>query len=170
MSIPSGEAPLLKVLLVLLAVPLVLVVLGILGNGVALTQPPGLERRLTAYLTTNVAQTAPDSPFPELRPTVYRASPETLFSTALQTVNQLGWNVITRSPKTREIQAVVTTPLWHFKDDVTVQVRGSAQGSLLHIRSASRVGKGDLGANIRHIVELQRAVAGQLSNQVVTTP
>ena len=38
-----------------------------------------------------------------------------------------------------------------FKDDVVIRVRTNAEGSLIDLRSASRVGISDLGANAARI-------------------
>jgi uncharacterized protein (DUF1499 family) len=38
-----------------------------------------------------------------------------------------------------------------FKDDVIIRVRTNGQGSLLDLRSVSRVGEGDIGANAKRI-------------------
>ena len=49
------------------------------------------------------------------------------------------------------LEVVATTRLMHFKDDVAVEVRPEGTGSSVHMRSKSRVGKGDLGANAKRI-------------------
>jgi uncharacterized protein (DUF1499 family) len=49
------------------------------------------------------------------------------------------------------IEAVDTTAVMAFKDDVAIRVRGGAQGTQIDLRSASRVGEGDLGANAKRI-------------------
>jgi uncharacterized protein (DUF1499 family) len=51
---------------------------------------------------------------------------------------------------------VVVSPLWRFKDDVEVQLQPTRVGVQVDVRSRSRVGKGDLAANTRHILELYR--------------
>ena len=51
----------------LFVLPILLLVAGLLGNRPPLFSPPGPLERLKAYLTTNVAETRPDHPFPELR-------------------------------------------------------------------------------------------------------
>jgi uncharacterized protein (DUF1499 family) len=45
----------------------------------------------------------------------------------------------------RYVRLVVTSRLFRFKDDVEVQV--DEDTGLIHYRSASRVGKGDMGVN-----------------------
>ncbi len=57
-----------------------------------------------------------------------------------------------------EVQAVRTTRLFRFRDDVTARVTPAPDGARLELTSASRVGKGDLGQNPRNIKELLRAV------------
>ena len=53
------------------------------------------------------------------------------------------------------IQAVARTPLMRFRDDVQLQFKPKA--GLIHVRSSSRLGISDLGAN-RKRVEVLRAV------------
>jgi uncharacterized protein (DUF1499 family) len=49
------------------------------------------------------------------------------------------------------IEAVDTTNIMAFKDDVVIRVRSNATGTLLDLRSVSRVGEGDIGANAKRI-------------------
>lgn len=136
-----------------------LLVGGLVANRVPLTKPPGLERRLLTYFTANVAETAENSPFPELRPQAYRVPAERLYALVQEAVGELGWQVVATSDERLAVGAVVTTPVWRFKDDVTVRVTPGDRGqSVLHVRSASRAGKGDLGANTRHILDLYDAI------------
>ena len=51
---------------------------------------------------------------------------------------------------------VVTTALARFKDDLEFEI----EGDVVHVRSASRVGYGDLGVNRRR-VEAVRAALGE---------
>ena len=50
------------------------------------------------------------------------------------------------------LHAVFTTRLMRFKDDVEFE----EEGGLVHVRSASRVGYGDLGANRSRVEEIRR--------------
>lgn len=143
----------------LVLIPAVLLALGLLWNRPPFTEPPGFAVRLKTYLTTHVAETRDDALFPELRPRRYPIAPDALFGAAVDAAWHLGWDVVSIDAQTRVLQAVVTTPLWRFKDDVVARVQTSPQGgSVLYIRSESRVGKGDLGANTRHVLELLESV------------
>ncbi|MBC7844340.1 MAG: DUF1499 domain-containing protein [Gemmatimonadaceae bacterium] len=55
--------------------------------------------------------------------------------------------VITSSPD--YLHAESTSLLWRFKDDV--EFRFDSATRVIHVRSASRLGKGDLGANRKRV-------------------
>ncbi len=159
---------LLQVVFFLVLVGLSLLAAGIIANSLPLTEPPGLLARLSTYLSTNVAETKEDSPFPELRPRRYEAPPELLFDVVRRAVQNLHWEITAQDAEKKVIQAVVTTKVWHFKDDVTIQVQpAQPSGSSLFIRSASRVGKGDLGANTRHVMDLVQMVNATVPKQAL---
>ncbi len=63
---------------------------------------------------------------------------------------------ITRVDEARgEIQAVASSALFRFQDDVLIRVRPDGEGSRIDLRSRSRVGRGDLGANAARILAFQ---------------
>src|SRR6266851_2196550 len=54
------------------------------------------------------------------------------------------------------IEAVARTPIMGFRDDVVVRVRPAQEGARVDVRSASRYGRSDLGANasrVRALIE-----------------
>jgi uncharacterized protein (DUF1499 family) len=78
------------------------------------------------------------------------------------------WEVTSMDDAKNEIHAVVTTKLWKYKDDVVIQIQpAQPSGSWLWVRSSSRVGKGDLGANTRHIMDLVRYVDETVPKQAI---
>jgi uncharacterized protein (DUF1499 family) len=158
---------LLQVLFFLVLFGAALLAAGIMGNRLPLSEPPGWGTRLSTYLSTNVAETTQDSPFPELRLRRYDAPPALIFDIARKAVERLRWEAVFDHDK-KEITAVVTTKLWKFKDDVTIQIQpAQPSGSLLVVRSVSRVGKGDLGANTRHVMDLLEIVEGTVPKQAL---
>ena len=159
---------LLQVLFFLVLFGAALIAAGIMGNRLPLSEPPGWGTRLSTYLNTNVAETTQDSPFPELRPHRYDAPPALIFDITRRAVERLRWEVTGMNNDTHEITAVVTTKIWGFKDDVKIQIQpAQPSGSLLVVRSASRVGKGDLGANTRHVMDLVEVVDETVPKQAL---
>jgi uncharacterized protein (DUF1499 family) len=73
-----------------------------------------------------------------------------------------GWQITRRDPARRTVEGVATSTLFQFKDDFVIQVRPDADnsGSLVEMRSKSRDGKGDLGANYNRIESFFKALQG----------
>lgn len=144
-----------RITLVLALLPVIFVVASLAWNRPPLFDPPGFQTRLKTYFTTHVAETRENHPFPELRPRTFDIAPEILFRLTLDTVSRRGWIHSSLGSTPHALSAVVTTPLWRFKDDVEIRVLTShADQSFLYVRSESRQGKGDLGANLGRVMGL----------------
>ncbi len=62
------------------------------------------------------------------------------------------WKITYSDPAKTTLEVVVTSWLFHFKDDVVIQIRPTPDGvSLIEMRSKSRDGIGDFGVNARRI-------------------
>ena len=150
---------LLQVVFFLAVVWASLLAAGLISNDLPWSDPPGMGTRLLTYLSTNVAETIPDTAFPELRPRTYAAPAALMFDVARRAAEALHWELSTVEPEARKIEAVVTTRVIKFKDDVTIWVEADGEErSTLFARSVSRVGKWDLGANTRHLMNLFETV------------
>jgi len=70
------------------------------------------------------------------------------------------WTLTTSDPATGLIEAVATSTVFGFEDDIVIRVRPVADGagSVVDVRSKSRDGQGDLGVNANRI----RAFVGRL--------
>ena len=74
-----------------------------------------------------------------------------------------GWEIVTTDPGNGILEAVDTSRFFRFKDNIVLRVQPapSGQGSIVDMRSTSRVGVSDIGVNARRIREflaaLQRA-------------
>jgi uncharacterized protein (DUF1499 family) len=73
------------------------------------------------------------------------------YAQAEKVAASLGWDITRADPVAGEIEAVDTTKIMAFKDDVIIRVRTADEGSVIDLRSASRVGRGDMGANAKRI-------------------
>lgn len=145
----------IRLLLTFIAGVLVLFMLAFVWNHPPLFDRPGFGSRIKTYLTTNIAETSSEPVFPELQMPVYSLPAHELLQVVQRAVTKLGWETVEIDTQTRKMRAVVTTPVWRFKDDVVVRV-DEIQPSMaaLYLHSQSRTGKGDFGANTRHILNL----------------
>ena len=89
--------------------------------------------------------------YPNLQTLVSPLSIEDAYSLALQVATDMGWDIYRQDSNAMFIEAVDTTSIMGFKDDIVIRVRSSARGTLVDLRSVSRVGEGDLGANAARI-------------------
>ena len=131
-----------------------LVVGGLVLNNPPLDTAPGMTERLKTYLSTNVAETRRNHTFPELELPCYRLPPRTLFTHIEKSLAILGWQITDMDEKQWRIEAIVESALLKFKDDVTIVLKIEECGTAVYIRASSRVGRADLGANLRHILDL----------------
>lgn len=90
--------------------------------------------------------------YPDLRPAARADAPEGAYEAALAAARRMPrWKVIAADAAGRAIEAVATTRLMRYKDDVVIEVRPQGSASAVHVRSKSRVGAGDFGANAARI-------------------
>ncbi len=54
------------------------------------------------------------------------------------------------------VQAVTTTPLMRYRDDV--MLRFDSEKGVIHVRSSSRLGIGDMGANRARVERMREQV------------
>jgi uncharacterized protein (DUF1499 family) len=71
----------------------------------------------------------------------------------------LGWEIVAEDAASGRLEATHTTAIFRFVDDVVVRVRADGSGSRVDVRSKSRDGQGDIGANAARI----RALSAQLA-------
>jgi hypothetical protein len=100
--------------------------------------------------------------FPDLHGIATQESPAAALEHAKLTAQALGWEIYADDPSAGRIEAVETTRLFGFKDDVVIRVRPRDGGSIVDLRSVSRVGEGDLGANAKRI---RRFIAAYTASQ-----
>lgn len=97
--------------------------------------------------------------YPELRPLELGVPAAQAFARARNAAQSLGWEIVAADESAGRIEAVATTRWFGFKDDIAVRVSPVPGGSRIDVRSRSRVGRSDLGANARRIQGFLTAVA-----------
>lgn len=72
---------------------------------------------------------------------------------AERVAREMGWEIAVADPAQGRVEATDTTFWFRFKDDIVIRIRPEGSGSVLDVRSVSRVGRGDAGTNARRIRE-----------------
>jgi uncharacterized protein (DUF1499 family) len=89
--------------------------------------------------------------YPDLGPLTLQEPPPQAFTRALEAARAMGWEIVASEPTEGRIEATATTFWFGFKDDVVVRVTPASGGSRIDVRSVSRVGRSDVGANAERI-------------------
>ncbi len=142
-----------------------------------LESPPGYamaraghanEGRDMSYPADFVAQVR--AAYADLSPIRVALGSTAAYELALQQAESLGWEITRRDPTSTSFEAEAVTALWQFVDDVSVRVRADGPDrSIIDMRSKSRDGRGDLGANANRIRAFASAIGGA-STGVAASP
>lgn len=89
--------------------------------------------------------------YPDIQPLLLPVPPAEAFARAEAAARELGWEIVAAVPADGRIEATDTTRFFGFEDDVVVRLRAADGGTRLDVRSKSRVGLGDAGANATRI-------------------
>jgi uncharacterized protein (DUF1499 family) len=102
--------------------------------------------------------------YPKAQPLLVDLEPAQAYQLALRVANDLGWKVVDSSPPNlrvdgvAQIEAIARSPLFGFVSDIAIRIRPLANQTRIDLRSASRVGRHDFGANARRIEKFIAAV------------
>lgn len=89
--------------------------------------------------------------YPDVVTLTRDVAPADVFRVAAKTARDMGWEIVAEEPAAGRIEATATTFWFGFKDDVVIRIAAEGNGSRLDIRSKSRVGRSDVGANAARI-------------------
>jgi uncharacterized protein (DUF1499 family) len=89
--------------------------------------------------------------YPEVAPITLSTPPDQTFDKALALAQGEGWQIVTADKSSGRIEATDTSRWFGFKDDIVIRLTAWGTGTRVDLRSVSRVGRGDLGANARRI-------------------
>src|SRR6478672_9857041 len=97
--------------------------------------------------------------YPDIEPLSVNAAPKAAYDAAMAIIVRRKWRVVVDRPplpprRDGVIEAVARTAIMGFRDDVAVRVRPEDDGSRIDVRSASRYGRHDFGANASRIKSL----------------
>ena len=95
--------------------------------------------------------------YSDIEPDLTNSSPQEAYDAALKVITKRKWHIVDArppqpaAPREGRIEAVARTPILGFRDDIVVRVRATTDGARIDVRSASRYGRHDLGANAARV-------------------
>ncbi len=89
--------------------------------------------------------------YPDLQPLDTLAGPDEVFAAARKVLESMGMEIVSANEGDLHIEAIYTTLLYGYKDDMVVRITETADGTRVDVRSKSRVGRSDLGQNAKRI-------------------
>lgn len=134
---------------------------------------PGTAGRLVSELQeeAETKEGGKGTVYPTLETLYFDQAPTEVAAVAQRIINSRGWEIVFNGPTGREngdeiqIDATATSGWFGFKDDVAVRLRAVDGVTAVDIRSTSRVGLSDLGANSTRVyglmVELEDRADGR---------
>ena len=112
-------------------------------------------------LAYDAAALAPQqtAPYPWVKPLTLMAPVDEVVDRAEAVMRDMGLEIVSSNKTTGLVEATATTFWFGFKDDVAVRVQPAADGGTqVDLRSVSRVGQSDLGANAARIGEILKGL------------
>ncbi len=95
--------------------------------------------------------------YSDIEPYLTDASPREAYAAALKVITKRKWLIVdarppqAAAPRDGRIEAIARTMILGFREDVVVRVRATPDGARIDVRSASRYGRHDLGANAARV-------------------
>ncbi|MEP1230510.1 MAG: DUF1499 domain-containing protein [Litorimonas sp.] len=90
--------------------------------------------------------------YPKISPLVLESAPDVVFAKVELMVKKMGWKIANTDAQAGLIEATDTSFWYGFEDDVIIRIRPSiGGGTLVDMRSLSRIGQSDLGKNAERI-------------------
>lgn len=89
--------------------------------------------------------------YPDITTIEISAECEDVFPASIKSIEKLGWELVAADEASGRIEATESTAWFGFKDDVVIRIAPFGLKTLVDVRSKSRIGKSDLGANAKRI-------------------
>ncbi len=102
--------------------------------------------------------------YPDLGPRRYDTSLDRVFEAVESAATIMQWRVEAADADAGRLEAVAITPWYGFEDDVVVRLREDDGEVVVDVRSASRIGRSDLGVNADRIREFLSTLDAQLQS------
>ncbi len=95
--------------------------------------------------------------YPDLATLQTQLQPAAAMARAADIATKMNWTIYNNDPATGLIEASYTSFWFGFVDDIAIRFSATATGTAIDLRSVSRVGVSDIGANANRIRAFTRA-------------
>jgi uncharacterized protein (DUF1499 family) len=103
--------------------------------------------------------------YPDIQPITSSLAPALVWDLALAVAQVQGWRMGATNAEAGVIEASASTFWYGFTDDIVIRVRPEGTGSRIDMRSVSRVGRSDLGANAARMRPYLAELAARIEAQ-----
>ena len=109
--------------------------------------------------------------YPDIEPDLTDSTAQESYDAAMKVITKRKWRIVDARPpqggqpvanphapqpaiRDGIIEAIARTPIMGFRDDIVVRIRATSDGARIDVRSASRYGRHDFGANASRVLNL----------------
>jgi uncharacterized protein (DUF1499 family) len=109
-------------------------------------------------------EAAQHAAYPRIQPMLVDLEPEQAYRMSLRIAKDLGWRIVDSTPPNlrgeaeAHIDAADRTLFFNFVDDIAIRIRAAGAKTQIDVRSASRIGRHDFGANAKRVQRFIDAV------------
>jgi uncharacterized protein (DUF1499 family) len=89
--------------------------------------------------------------YPDIQPVRLALPADSAFARAQAAAQDMGWTMVAAAPAEGRLEATARTFWFGFYDDVVIRITPAGAESVVDVRSVSRVGRSDVGANAARI-------------------
>lgn len=125
-----------------------------------MADPPGFTATEAAAAAYDPAfEPLQKAAYPDVQAILLPEPPGVVFDQALAVAQTMpNWEVVVADKAAGRIEAVATSSIFRFRDDLSIRLRSEGGGTRMDIRSRSRVGRSDLGANAARILAYEESL------------
>jgi uncharacterized protein (DUF1499 family) len=102
--------------------------------------------------------------YPDIQSMRFDTDAMTVIRAAEDTVAKMGLDLVASDENAGRIEATASSRWFGFKDDVVIRIRSQGEGTIVDIRSKSRLGRSDVGANTERIRRFSRLLERTLED------
>jgi uncharacterized protein (DUF1499 family) len=90
--------------------------------------------------------------YPNVKPLIVDLPGNSTFDLVTATARQMKWTIVNEQRSAGIVEATTTTPFFGFTDDIVIRLTPEGSQTRIDVRSLSRVGISDVGANADRIL------------------